>query len=95
MKHVIIHIVMPALLWLNNTTRPDISYAVNCLGRRQANYMFADWQVVQRVLRYVSDTNDLGITYLHNDEMEDTFKIYVDASLGPNQNHFVEEKSYL
>ena len=52
-------------LYLNTSTRPDLSYAVNNLGRRQCNYSFADWKSLQRLLRYIRDTADQGITYTY------------------------------
>ena len=75
-----------ALLYLNNSTRPDISFAVNRLGRRQCNYGYSDWLEIQRVLRYIRDTSNLGLTYTYSNELEDAFEIFVDASLGSGKD---------
>ena len=50
-----------ALLYISNCTRPDISFAVNCLARRQANYNLDDWLNVERVIRYLNNTRTLGL----------------------------------
>ena len=71
-------------LFLNYFTRPDISYAVNNLGRRQCTYSYADWKALQRLMRYIKDTANLGITYTYNPDFEEKFDIFVDASLGTN-----------
>lgn len=51
-----------SLLYLSGTTRPDISFAVNYLARRQTSPTEADWKDVKRVLRYLKATPNLGIT---------------------------------
>ena len=71
-------------LFLNYFTRPDISYAVNNLGRRQCTYSYADWKELQRLMRYIQDTAHLGLTYKYDPDVEDLFEIFVDASLGTN-----------
>jgi len=50
-----------ALLWLANTTRPDIAFAVNKLCRKMSNYTFTDWKRAKRVVRYLLGTVQHGI----------------------------------
>ena len=71
-------------LFLNHFTCPNISYAVNNLGRRQCTYSYADRKALQRLMRYIKETAHLGITYTYNPNFEDKFEIFVDASLGTN-----------
>jgi len=41
-----------SLLYLSNGTRPDITYTVNVLSRKQSSFDGEDWAKVKRVLRY-------------------------------------------
>ncbi len=68
-----------SLLYLANGTRPDISYAVNALSRKQANYTMEDWYKVKRIFRYLRGTVNLGIKY---EGQSENLECYVDASLG-------------
>lgn len=51
-----------ALLWLSNATRPDITFAVNCLSSSMTNPTDEHWKAAQRVLIYARDTSDYSIT---------------------------------
>lgn len=51
-----------ALLWLSNGTRPDITFAVNCLSALMTNPTDEHWRAAQRVLIYARDTSDYSIT---------------------------------
>ncbi|XP_044765422.1 secreted RxLR effector protein 161-like [Coccinella septempunctata] len=70
-----------SLLYLSNGTRPDITYAVNVLSRKQVNFDLNDWVQVKRVFRYLKGTLDYGLKY--KSEKND-LECYVDASLGMN-----------
>lgn len=70
-----------SLLYLANGTRPDITYAVNVLSRKQTNFNSNDWIQVKRVFRYLRGTLDLGLQYKSE---KDGLDCYVDASLGMN-----------
>lgn len=70
-----------SLLYLSNGTRPDITYAVNVLSRKQVNFNHNDWIQVKRVFRYLKGTLDFGLKY--KSEKND-LECYVDASLGMN-----------
>ena len=52
-----------SLLYLSGTTRPDISFAVNYLARRQSSPTEDDWKDVKRIFRYLKATPNLGITF--------------------------------
>jgi len=52
-----------SLLYLSLTTRPDISYAVGVLTRFTSAPSKAHWLAAKGVVRYLSGTPDLGITF--------------------------------
>lgn len=52
-----------SLMYLADTSRPDISFAVNRLARKVANPTESDWKQVKHLLRYLSGTVNLGIKY--------------------------------
>jgi len=51
------------LQYLANTTRPDISYAVNKLGSYTAILSLEHYGSLKRILRYLVGTRDYGITH--------------------------------
>lgn len=77
-----------ALTYLAVATRPDISYAVSCLGQFNNCYRKIHWTAAKRVLRYLKESINLGITY-RTDNQE--LKGYVDADWGNCQN---DRRSY-
>ena len=56
------------LLWIGNTVRPDIAFAVNVLARQLKKPKNCHWEAAKRVLRYLKGTRDLGITYCASNE---------------------------
>lgn len=52
-----------SLLYLAGTTRPDISYSVNFLSRKQVSPIEEDWKDVKRIFRYLRGTMKLGLTF--------------------------------
>ena len=52
------------LQYLANCTRPDISFAVNRLAAYTANPSIQHVTTLKRILRYLTGTKNLGITYL-------------------------------
>lgn len=56
------------LLWIGNTVRPDIAFAVNTLARHLKKPKACHWEAAKRVLRYLKGTRDLGITYHASDD---------------------------
>ncbi len=55
--------VVGALLYLTNTTRPDLSYAVSVLARRCAQPCERHLSLLKGVVRYLAGTQQTGITY--------------------------------
>ena len=52
-----------SLLYLANTTRPDISFAVGMLSRYMENPGVSHWESACHVLRYLKATRNTGILY--------------------------------
>ena len=70
-----------SLLYLAGVTRPDISFAVNYLARKQQNPTEDDWEDIKRIFRYLKATKELGITFkAKGDELE----VFTDSSFSDN-----------
>ncbi|XP_058791036.1 uncharacterized protein LOC131664165 [Phymastichus coffea] len=69
--------VIGCISYLANASRPDISFAVNFLSRKQSNPSEEDWLDVKRVLRYLKGTAELGLTFRSDG---DTLEAYSDSS---------------
>lgn len=52
-----------SLMYLSVTTRPDLSYSVSYLSRYLDKPTDKLWKAAKRILRYVNQTKDLGITF--------------------------------
>jgi len=61
-KHPYRHVI-GSLRYLEQCTRPDISFALNRLSRYQANPGLPHWQELKHLCRYVSGTKSHGIMY--------------------------------
>ncbi len=66
-----------ALLYLSNTTRPDITYSVNFLARKMSNPTEQDNLFAKRVLRYLNGTRKMKLRY---DQKGEKLVGYSDAS---------------
>jgi hypothetical protein len=58
-----------ALMYLANSTRPDIVFAVNLRARHSAEPTKRYWVGVKTVLRYLNDTRNLGLFYNRNQDL--------------------------
>jgi hypothetical protein len=54
------------LIYLQTTTRPDLCYAVSTLAQYQKEPRQSDWKALERILRYLRFTVDLGNTFFKN-----------------------------
>lgn len=50
-----------SLLYLENVTRPDMSYAVNVLSRHQLNPTIHEWNMISRVFRYLEYSKNFSL----------------------------------
>ena len=55
-----------ALMYLANTTRPDIAFAVNLLARYSSAPTRRHWNGIKHILRYLKGTTDMGLFYSVN-----------------------------
>jgi hypothetical protein len=60
--------VVGALMYLANSTRLDIAFAVNLLARHSAAPTKRHWVGVKIILRYLNGTRDLGLFYSRNQD---------------------------
>jgi len=80
MKSIPYRSLVGGLLYLSNTTRPDIAYSVNRLARFLTNPGKLHWQAAKKVLRYLKGTCDLGLVF----SGKYTLSGYADASWADN-----------
>jgi hypothetical protein len=66
-----------ALMYLANSTRPDIAFAVNLLARYSAAPTKRHWAGVKHILRYLNGTRDFGLFYARG--QDSTLIGYTDA----------------
>jgi hypothetical protein len=70
-----------SLQYLATMTRPDIAYAVSCLGRFNSSPGPKHWAAVKHLLRYCKGTMDYKLTYTASIGMQ-LFTTFCDASHG-------------
>ncbi len=69
------------LNYVTNTTRPDIAFSVNLLARRTQNATIADLKRAKRVLTYLRDTSEMGITMFKRNHIgKAEVQVFVDSS---------------
>jgi hypothetical protein len=73
-----------SLIYLSNSTRPDIAYAVSYLARSMHAPTEENFMNAKRVLRYLKGTKDLSLKYYADDQL---LFAYSDSS-------YAEEKDY-
>jgi hypothetical protein len=59
-----------SLLYAQVSTRPDIVMAVGMLDRYQNNLGMEHWKAAKRVMRYLQETKDYGLTYRYTDHLK-------------------------
>ncbi|MBP1527053.1 MAG: DDE-type integrase/transposase/recombinase [Spiroplasma ixodetis] len=84
--------IIGGLLYLANTTRPDIALATNQLSRKQEAPEQEDWRKVRRVLNYLKGTINLGLEYEGKGDMIEGF---VDASFASNSQDRKSTTGYI
>ena len=57
-------------MYVQNCTRPDISFAIGILGRYQCNPEIDHWRVAKKVLRYIKGTSDYMLKYRRSNHLE-------------------------
>ncbi|XP_069145705.1 secreted RxLR effector protein 161-like [Solanum lycopersicum] len=59
-------ITIGALMYLANTTRPDIAFVVNLLARYSSAPTRRHWNGIKHILRYLKGTTDMSLFYSVN-----------------------------
>jgi len=75
-----------ALMYVASRTRPDISFAVNYLGRQGSNPGPMHWKMALTVLKYLNGTKEYGIFYPRVREMEGIVEGWSDADWAENDS---------
>ncbi|XP_019086271.1 PREDICTED: uncharacterized protein LOC109126850 [Camelina sativa] len=73
-------------------TRPDISYAVNCLSQFMHQPTLDHWMAVKRVLRYLAGTSDYGILLRRGSNR--SLHAYTDANWAGDYDDYVSANGY-
>ncbi|XP_055814156.1 secreted RxLR effector protein 161-like [Solanum dulcamara] len=84
---------MGALMYLANTTEPDIIFSVNLLVRYSSSLMRKHWKCVKHILRYLKGTVDMGLFYTNKYCVD--LVGYVDASYLSDPHATRSQKGYL
>ncbi|XP_074341987.1 secreted RxLR effector protein 161-like [Apium graveolens] len=56
-------LVLGALMYLANNTRPDMTFSVNLLARHSCAPTQRHWYEVKHIFRYLRGTTDMGLFY--------------------------------
>jgi hypothetical protein len=76
--------LLGSLLYIANTTRPDISHAVGVLSRYRMNPTTSHWNEAMRVLKYLVKTRNMVLTL---GEGDDILVGWVDADYAGDLDH--------
>ncbi|KAJ1043916.1 hypothetical protein NDA10_005320 [Ustilago hordei] len=63
-------VIVGKLLWVANSTRPDLSLTVGILARHMREPSQEHYQAAQRVLRYLESTRQVGLVYRASESQE-------------------------
>ena len=70
-----------SMMWLANTTRPDIADAVRSVARHCHDPGVSHWKAVRNILSYIAGTVDLGLVYKRGSS--NFLTVYADSSYAP------------
>lgn len=74
-------VLVGELMYINMSSRPDISYSVNRIARSNSKATKETYRAAKRVLQYLLNTSDKGTTYKKwNNKSEVKLEIYSDSS---------------
>ncbi|KAJ1028903.1 hypothetical protein NDA18_002926 [Ustilago nuda] len=63
-------VIVGKLLWVANSTRPDLSLTVGVLARHMQEPSQEHYQAAQRVLHYLESTKEVGLVYRASESQE-------------------------
>ncbi|CAB1105704.1 unnamed protein product [Ectocarpus sp. CCAP 1310/34] len=73
-----------SMMWVSTFSRPDVSFAVRAVARLAHAPAKRHWDAIQKILGYLTETRDLGITYQRGSGSG--LAVYVDASYADKEN---------
>lgn len=73
------------LMYLTQTTRPDLSFSVNFFSRFQSNPKEEHWSGLKRILRYIQGTKDFGLLFVKGN-VEEPLIAFADADWGNSED---------
>jgi Reverse transcriptase (RNA-dependent DNA polymerase) len=68
--------LLGSLQFIANSTRPDITYAVNRLAAYTTNLGLEHHRAIKQILRYLIGTKTLGITYMKSQDVTDNNNLF-------------------
>ena len=74
------------LLYLSKRTRPDILTAISFLTTRVLEPTEDDWAKLERVMKYLNGTKDMGITLDASSDKPLELQAWIDASFAPHED---------
>jgi hypothetical protein len=76
--------IVGSMIYASISTRPDITHATNMISRYMSQPTQMNMTMANRVLRYLSNTRDLGLTYSHSHRQSEEVELtgYCDADWG-------------
>lgn len=74
-------------MYLMLCTRPDLSTAISILSRYTNKNNSELWQSLKRILRYLKGTVDLKLTFIKNENFNDTIIGYVDSDWAESESN--------
>ena len=74
-----------SLMWLANTTRPDLAQAVGAVARHSHDPSDTHWKAVKRVLAYLKMTVSLGLVYRRGSGKH--LSAFADSSYAPRETN--------
>ncbi|GFW44885.1 retrovirus-related Pol polyprotein from transposon TNT 1-94 [Trichonephila clavipes] len=76
--------LLGCLSFIANRTRRNISYAVNILSQFQESPGMTHWNILLKLLGYLSDTRDLKLNLSHVDRLK--FNCFSDSDFAANRD---------
>lgn len=72
-----------SLLYLSNSTRPDLTFATCVASQKMSRPLVKDWKLVKQTLRYFSGSAQMGLNYRRTG---DPLLAYVDADFAEDRS---------
>ncbi|CAB1107080.1 unnamed protein product [Ectocarpus sp. CCAP 1310/34] len=73
-----------SMMWVSTFSRPDVSFTVCAVARHAHAPAKRHWDAIQKILGYLKETRDLGITYKRGSGLG--LAVYVDASYADTED---------